>query len=83
MALGWYFLAANQADTWSKHMPAYQAGAFAGLVYGLAVYGTFNFTLHVMFNNYDVNIVLRDLSWGVIWATISTMLYAVFKDKLQ
>jgi uncharacterized membrane protein len=81
MALGWYFLAANQADAWAKRMPAYQAGALAGLIYGLAVIGTFDFTLHVMLDNYDVNIVMRDLAWGVSWAVISTTLYAVCKDN--
>lgn len=60
MALGWYYL----VDT-----------TFKGFLYGLAVYGVFNFTNHILFKGYTWNVVARDFLWGVSWTTLLTMLY--------
>ena len=57
------------------------AGAMVGAVYGLVMYGVFNFTLHAMFKGYDLKAVSRDLVWGVSWATVISMLYAFLKMR--
>lgn len=81
MALGWYVLAAGTAEVWAKTLksvPAYVAGALAGLVFGLATIGMFNFTVHAMFKNYDWKIVARDMTWGIGWPTVLTAAYAAY-----
>jgi len=50
-----------------------------GVTYGLVMYGVFNFTLHAMFDNYTLHVILRDLIWGVMWATTSTIIFATIK----
>jgi uncharacterized membrane protein len=77
MAFGWYVLSAGTANSWLHSYPPYLAGAMAGFVFGLTVYGTFNFTTRLMFRNYSWGILARDLMWGITWGTISTMLYAI------
>ena len=83
MALGWYFLAAGTGLRWSKTgtMSPMVAGTLAGLVFGLSVIGTFNFTLYLMFKNYNAKIVMRDMLWGVGWPTVITMIYVVFVTR--
>lgn len=51
-------------------------GALVGFVFGVLVYGVFNGTLHVMFKEYDLAVVLRDFAWGTGWATALTAAYA-------
>jgi len=86
MALGWYFLAAGTAMTWSKtntssSMSPLKAGALAGLVFGLAVIGTFNFTLFLMFKNYNLRILARDMTWGIGWPVVATIIYTLLAFK--
>lgn len=80
MGLGWYVLAAGTAKTWTKTMmvPKYVAGALAGLVFGLATIGMFNFTVHAMFRNYDWSIVVRDMIWGIGWPTCLAAVYGIY-----
>jgi uncharacterized membrane protein len=81
MAGTWYILAAGTALRWAetKTFAPWLAGALAGAVYGIAVYGVFNFTNNVMFKEYGWGIVLRDFAWGVTWACVLTTLFMVFK----
>jgi uncharacterized membrane protein len=57
-------------------MSVLRAALPIGLTFGLVMYGVFNFTLHAMFDNYTLHVILRDLVWGVTWATTSTIIYA-------
>ena len=79
MALGWFVLAAGTIDNWPASLPVYFRGALSGFVFGLACIGTFNLTSHLMFKNYDLAIVARDMTWGIGWATLVTTLYACFR----
>ena len=79
MALGWYFFAAGTATLWAKTMHSLYAAFLAGLVFGLTVIGTFNFTLYLMFDKYTIHILLRDMLWGVGWATTATVAYMVLR----
>lgn len=79
LAVGWYLIVPTLADTWSKKYHHIIAGALAGLVYGLVVYGVFNGTLYVMFEKYDGSVFLRDLIWGTSWATIVSVLYMTMR----
>lgn len=81
MALGWYLLAAPAALRWKAQFGAPLAGALAGLVYGLTVLGTFNFTLAGMFKGWYGSIVIRDILWGVSWAAVSLSLYTIAENK--
>ena len=79
MALGWYFLVADKIER--SGASKVQSAIFYGVIFGLSVYGTFNFTLHVMLDNYDIPIVLRDLIWGTSWVTILSTMYALYLQK--
>jgi len=83
MALGWYFFAAGTATLWAKTMHPLKAAFLSGLIFGLTVIGTFNFTVYLMFNEYSTSILMRDMLWGVGWATISTMAYIYLKDSIR
>lgn len=75
MIIGWYFLV-------SKHInnnDDYKNTLLLGLMYGIAVYGTFNFTLYAIFDDWNFKILMRDLLWGCICSTILTYTYAKFK----
>jgi len=78
MALGWYFFAAPVALSWvPKVKSRLLAGILAGLVWGLVIVGTFNFTIAAMFQNWSANIMARDIAWGIFWsiATLTAYVY--------
>jgi len=77
MALGWYVFAAQTAEKWSLQMNPILAGFLSGLVYGLLVIGTFNFTLNAMFDKWSNGIMKRDMLWGIGWGTLVTVLYMI------
>lgn len=54
------------------------AGAITGFMFGVAIYGVFNFTNHAMFDNWSWPIMARDLAWGISWLTLLTTSYAYF-----
>ncbi len=51
-----------------------------GAMYGLAVYGTFNFTSAAIFKNYDFSTALIDLAWGTFVCGISSFI-AIYSRK--
>lgn len=78
MALGWYFLTTTLVDKWiASGMSPIAAGALAGFINGIVVIGTFNLTLHAMFTNYGTAIMTRDMTWGIGWVTLLTILYSI------
>ena len=82
MGLGWYVFAAQTAERWSSDIHPILAAAFAGLIYGLLVIGTFNFTLNAMFDKWSNGIMTRDLTWGIGWGTLVTVLYIMTKEYI-
>lgn len=81
MGLGWYFLTSQIALKWSLTMNPILAGFLAGLIHGLLCIGTFNFTLNAMFTNWKDGIMIRDLSWGIGWSILVTILFIITKKK--
>lgn len=59
-------------------LPRILAGFITGFMFGLAIYGVFNFTNRAMFDNWNWPIMKRDLAWGISWLTILTSAYAYF-----
>jgi uncharacterized membrane protein len=57
---------------WSK----WGVGAAAGALYGLLMYGVFNMTNMAMFTEWTGAIVAQDLTWGILWPTLFTMIAA-------
>lgn len=87
MALGWYFFAAPVALSWVPKVKSWLlAGILAGFVWGLVIVGTFNFTIAAMFQNWSVNIMARDIAWGILWSitTLTAYVYiAAFRTRLS
>lgn len=81
MGLGWFYLAAPRAEKWSKTMHPALAGFLAGLIYGLLVIGTFNFTLNAMFDKWSDGIMIRDLIWGISYSIFITIIYSIILSK--
>lgn len=62
----------------SNTIRPWMVGSLVGAMYGFVLYGVFNGSLHVMFQNYDIPVVIRDMLWGVSWSTVLTAIYAYF-----
>lgn len=78
MAIAWLFLVVPTVHYMiSKGTQKWLAGIIAGVVYGLAVYGVFNGTLYTMFVGWNSAIFIRDMTWGISWATILTTLFSL------
>jgi hypothetical protein len=78
MILGWLFLVVPTIKYMiSTGVAKWQAGLVAGLAYALTIYGVFNGSLYVMFNNWDVKIFTQDMVWGLSWTTLITVLFAI------
>lgn len=77
LAMGWVVLVAPVVEQQKEWFHA----AFYGFVYGLAVYGVFNFTNYVMFQNYASSLMVRDTLWGTSWLTLFTTLYFLYIRK--
>jgi len=76
MAIGWLIFVADKArDTRSV-----LGGMAYGALYGLVVYGVFNFTNYVLFSQYTSDVLLRDLAWGVTWGALFTGAYTHFAN---
>jgi uncharacterized membrane protein len=78
MALAWYVLVAPAVERSIHSNRARWIGAalLYGGVFGLVLYGTFNGSNYALFKNWGNGIALRDLAWGVSWATLLTLAYA-------
>ncbi len=75
LVAGWYVLVAPMIERLGSSSASAGQAALYGMVYGLAVYGVFNFTNYVMFLNYSLGLVIRDTLWGVTWLTVFSTLY--------
>jgi len=73
MLLGWYYFVTPKIK--SKD---YYNAITTGIIYGLSVYGTFNFTCNAMFNNWNTGILIRDLTWGISCSIFITLLYSYY-----
>lgn len=58
------------------------SAALSGFLLGLAIYGVFNFTNAVMFEKYDLPVLLRDMAWGVSWLTFLSTAYGYASTKI-
>ncbi len=74
IAVGWFFLIAPQLEK----NPTILNGFLYGLFFSVAVYGTFNFTMNAMFDNWSNRIFYRDLLWGTSFPIIFTLLYTIY-----
>lgn len=43
-------------------------------ILALAIYGTFNFTNYVIFEGYDLGLVIRDTLWGIFVVNVASVL---------
>ena len=84
LTLGWFAFAAPTAlQMVSKGTHPAVAGALAGMLYGFVVYGVFNGTLYVMLQEWNVAISMRDMLWGITWASLATCMYAIVATKMK
>jgi uncharacterized membrane protein len=54
--------------------------ALWGGIYGMIIYGIYDFTNHAILNGWPLRVSLVDLGWGIIFCVILSML-AVFLQK--
>lgn len=71
MALGMTFLVMSQATSRGH-------AAMLGAVYGLVLYGVFNFTNIAMFDDWTFATALFDTAWGVSVSSLVAFLIALF-----
>ena len=83
LVAGWWFFATTLAHQFviEHGWHPLLAGAIAGAMYGFVVYGVFNGSVYVMFEGYQHTVFLRDLSWGVLSASLVTAIYTFFASK--
>ena len=73
MALGWTMIVVPAI---SKKKDRIVSGANLGALYGLVLYGIFNFTTGAMFDAWSWPIIVRDTLWGTSSLAAYTALYA-------
>uniref|UniRef100_A0A6C0CQR0 Uncharacterized protein n=1 Tax=viral metagenome TaxID=1070528 RepID=A0A6C0CQR0_9ZZZZ len=71
VALAWWILVAERITIQTSYLEAFRLA----LVLALAIYGVFNGTLYVAFNEWNTAIFIRDLLWGITIITFLTFLY--------
>jgi uncharacterized membrane protein len=71
LGLGWMFIVANSINK----KTSYSKVIFIALVFALSVYGVFNTTLYVLFDNWDIITALRDTLWGCVCITTLSVVY--------
>jgi len=71
LGFGWLFIVANSIDAKTK----LKSVVFIAIIFALSVYGVFNTTLYVLFENWDIVTALRDTLWGVVCITTISVLY--------
>lgn len=79
MAIGWWFLVAPAIERGN----GVYAGLLPGFVYGLTLYGVFNFTNYAMFDKYTPRILAQDLMWGIGWVTVLSVAYGIYVTKMK
>ncbi len=83
MAVGWIFFAVLRFETFFSQGWGLARSAFwAGLLYGLTVYGVFNFTLGLMAKAWHFEVLARDLLWGISWSIGSLGVYGWLKNRI-
>lgn len=82
MAVGWLILVAP-AVTVSMHKGSSPlwSGFVPGFTFGIVLYGVFNFTNYVMFQNYTYRIVIQDMLWGSLWVTCVSIAFAYYLHR--
>lgn len=75
LALGWVVLVATRIEGSKRPVTD---GMYFGFVYGLVVYGVFNLTNYVMFQNYKTTVLIQDMLWGTTCATILSLAYGKY-----
>lgn len=71
VALAWWILVAERITIQTSYLEAFRLA----LVLALAIYGVFNGTLYVAFDEWNTAIFIRDLLWGITLLTFLTFLY--------
>lgn len=70
LALGIVFLALPQMRKDSSVKNRIQDSILYGGIFGLASYATFDFTMHFMFEDWDLGVSIMDSVWGGILCSI-------------
>lgn len=71
LGFGWLFIVAERLSAQSTYLET----AFIAFMYAISVYGVFNTTLYVLFENWDIVTALRDTAWGVVCITTISLIY--------
>ena len=51
---------------------------FYGGLFGLSVYATFDFSIHIMFHDWDLKVAIMDTLWGGVLCSIVTMIISMY-----
>ena len=71
LGFGWMFIVADRITAKTKIKDVF----FIAIIFALSVYGVFNATLYVLFDNWDIQTVIRDTLWGITCITTISVLY--------
>ena len=72
LALGIIVLAVPQVrkDNWNVMI---RDSIFYGGIFGITAYATFDFTMHFMFNEWDLMVSVMDTLWGGLLCSLATL----------
>lgn len=77
LGFGWLFIVADRLNANST----YRDAILYSFMYAISVYGVFNATLYVLFDNWDIMTVIRDTSWGLVCIISLTLVYFIVAYK--
>jgi len=71
LVFGWaYFIGMN-----THSYTSFWKQLESSIIFALTVYGVFNGTVYLMFDNYGIDVLIRDTLWGVSVVSIISMLH--------
>jgi uncharacterized membrane protein len=71
LGFGWLVIVANTITD----KTALSDVLFIAFMFAISVYGVFNTTLYVLFDNWDIVTALRDTLWGIVCITTISVVY--------
>lgn len=81
--LAWMLMAVGIVLFVDKQSRSVRESALYGAIFGLVLYGVFDFTNYAIFENYTLMMVVVDIAWGIFLMSVTATLLKFFYNKIN